>query len=317
MARPFIGIDFGTSNSTIGVADFLGRAARRAGGRADDAAERAVLSLRRARCCAVWPCRAADADVGGEHGPAAARAEKHPRHVADEREDPIGRRAISFAEVLRAFFRFSSRQRGGPFGAATSTGPCSGVRCASSTTTMRRRRREASVLWKPWRATRPARIAFQYEPIAAALDYEQRVAARRSALSSTSAAAPRISHRARLSDARAPKTDRKDDVLANAGVHVGGTDFDRWLSLTRCHAAGSATAPGRRTASASCRRAITTTSRRGNSSTGSIRARTMSELKQIRSRGRTARSRRQAHPDRWRSGAAIRSPSRSRARRSS
>ena len=35
----------------------------------------------------------------------------------------------------------------------------------------------------------------------------------------------------RVSPERAGNPDRRDDVLANAGVHVGGTDFDRWLSL--------------------------------------------------------------------------------------
>ena len=36
----------------------------------------------------------------------------------------------------------------------------------------------------------------------------------------------------RVSPERAGKPDRKDDVLANAGVHIGGTDFDRLLSLS-------------------------------------------------------------------------------------
>jgi len=35
----------------------------------------------------------------------------------------------------------------------------------------------------------------------------------------------------RLSPERARQLDRKDDLLGNAGLHVGGTDFDRALSL--------------------------------------------------------------------------------------
>ena len=35
----------------------------------------------------------------------------------------------------------------------------------------------------------------------------------------------------RLSPDRARKLDRKADILANGGVHIGGTDFDRALSL--------------------------------------------------------------------------------------
>jgi hypothetical chaperone protein len=30
---------------------------------------------------------------------------------------------------------------------------------------------------------------------------------------------------------RARRTDRRDDILANAGIRIGGTDFDRLLSL--------------------------------------------------------------------------------------
>ena len=35
----------------------------------------------------------------------------------------------------------------------------------------------------------------------------------------------------RLSPERARAADRRNDILANGGVHIGGTDFDRQLSL--------------------------------------------------------------------------------------
>jgi hypothetical chaperone protein len=35
----------------------------------------------------------------------------------------------------------------------------------------------------------------------------------------------------RVSPERATATDRKDDILANRGIHIGGTDFDRLASL--------------------------------------------------------------------------------------
>jgi len=35
----------------------------------------------------------------------------------------------------------------------------------------------------------------------------------------------------RLSPERAQRTERRDDLLANGGVHIGGTDFDRALNL--------------------------------------------------------------------------------------
>jgi len=36
----------------------------------------------------------------------------------------------------------------------------------------------------------------------------------------------------RLSPERAKKAERRDDILANGGVHIGGTDFDKYLSLS-------------------------------------------------------------------------------------
>jgi hypothetical chaperone protein len=35
----------------------------------------------------------------------------------------------------------------------------------------------------------------------------------------------------RLSPERAKKAERRDDILASGGVHIGGTDFDKYLSL--------------------------------------------------------------------------------------
>ncbi len=36
----------------------------------------------------------------------------------------------------------------------------------------------------------------------------------------------------RLAPERASNTDRRDDILASAGIHIGGTDFDKYLSLS-------------------------------------------------------------------------------------
>ena len=53
----------------------------------------------------------------------------------------------------------------------------------------------------------------------------------------------------RLSPEAARRPERKDDILANSGVHIGGTDFDRLLSLASVMPAlglGTATADGKR-----------------------------------------------------------------------
>jgi hypothetical chaperone protein len=74
-------------------------------------------------------------------------------------------------------------------------------------------------------------IDFQYEPIAAALDYEARVDAEELALIADLGGGTADISIVRVSPAHHLKVDRKADVLANAGVHIGGTDYDRKLSL--------------------------------------------------------------------------------------
>jgi hypothetical chaperone protein len=74
-------------------------------------------------------------------------------------------------------------------------------------------------------------IAFQFEPIAAALDYEQSVTREELALIVDIGGGTSDFSIVRVSPERAKAVERKDDILANAGVHVGGTDFDRLLSI--------------------------------------------------------------------------------------
>ncbi|MDD5248685.1 MAG: Hsp70 family protein [Rhodocyclaceae bacterium] len=74
-------------------------------------------------------------------------------------------------------------------------------------------------------------VDFQYEPIAAALDYESRVAKDELALIADLGGGTADISIVNVSPARHRKADRKADVLANAGVHVGGTDYDKRLSL--------------------------------------------------------------------------------------
>ena len=76
-------------------------------------------------------------------------------------------------------------------------------------------------------------IAFQYEPIAAALDYERQVTGERIALIVDLGGGTSDFSLVRVSLERAGRADRTDDILATAGVHIGGTDFDRLLAISR------------------------------------------------------------------------------------
>lgn len=76
-------------------------------------------------------------------------------------------------------------------------------------------------------------IAFQYEPIAAALDYEQQVSREELGLIVDLGGGTSDFSIVRVSPERARAADRSNDILATAGVHIGGTDFDRLLSLKK------------------------------------------------------------------------------------
>ena len=75
-------------------------------------------------------------------------------------------------------------------------------------------------------------IAFQLEPIAAALDYEQRVSVETTALVVDIGGGTSDFTVIRLNPARSQISDRTADILATTGVHIGGTDFDRLLDLS-------------------------------------------------------------------------------------
>jgi hypothetical chaperone protein len=74
-------------------------------------------------------------------------------------------------------------------------------------------------------------IHFQYEPIAAAFDYEARLTQEGLVLVADIGGGTSDFSLVRVGPERAKQLSRKDDVLAHYGVHVAGTDFDRRVEL--------------------------------------------------------------------------------------
>lgn len=74
-------------------------------------------------------------------------------------------------------------------------------------------------------------LSFQYEPIAAALDYEQTVEHEQLVLVADIGGGTSDFSLVRVGPERRRRLDRKEDILANHGVHVAGTDFDRHVEL--------------------------------------------------------------------------------------
>ena len=74
-------------------------------------------------------------------------------------------------------------------------------------------------------------ITFQFEPIAAALEYERQISSEEVALIADIGGGTSDFSIVRLGPERHEKANRAADILANDGVRVGGTDFDSALSL--------------------------------------------------------------------------------------
>lgn len=74
-------------------------------------------------------------------------------------------------------------------------------------------------------------LHFQYEPIAAAFDYERGIDREQVVLVADIGGGTSDFSVVRVGPQRAARLERKDDILANHGVHIAGTDFDRRVEL--------------------------------------------------------------------------------------
>lgn len=76
-------------------------------------------------------------------------------------------------------------------------------------------------------------VEFQFEPIAAALAYESTLQSEEVALIIDIGGGTSDFSLIRLSPELSTSTDRAGDILATSGIHIGGTDLDKLLSLSQ------------------------------------------------------------------------------------
>ena len=228
MGQPAFGIDFGTSNSTVGI--------KQADGAALIALEGESLNIPSAIFF--------DADGGWAHFGRAAvgryvegnsgrfiRAMKSvlgSSLIHDKTR--IGAHYVSFGEIIGRFIGHlkatAEAQIGQEVKAAVIGRPVFFVDGDAEAD-----RAAQDALEKAARAQGFSHIEFQYEPVAAALDYEQSCQREELALVIDAGGGTSDFSLVRVSPEGARKSSRESDVLASHGVHIGGTDFDRALSL--------------------------------------------------------------------------------------
>ena len=144
----------------------------------------------------------------------------------------IKRRAVSFAEILGTFIAEMRTRANAQLGQEIDTvvlgRPVRFVDDDDAADAEAQGQLESAARGQGFR-----NIEFQFEPIAAALDYEQQVTREELGLVIDIGGGTSDFSVIRVSPERARSTDRRADILSTAGVHVGGTDFDRLLSLRK------------------------------------------------------------------------------------
>lgn len=149
-----------------------------------------------------------------------------------EEETAVGRGTLSFKAII-ALFLAELRARAASHLGASPQRVVLGRPVHFVDEDEARDRRAEEVLAEAAAAAGFGEVSFELEPIAAALDYERRLAAESLVLIVDIGGGTSDFTVVRLGPKHIDRRDRKADILATTGVHIGGTDYDRQLNLQR------------------------------------------------------------------------------------
>ncbi len=220
------GLDFGTSNSTLGLASTRPELVALEG---DDVTLPSAIFY--ARDAAPLVGRAAiRAYVDGHDGRLMRSLKSVLGNPLINETTQVGRARVGFRSVIAHFITVVKRRAetaaGRPIEAVVHGRPVHFVDGDAEGDS-----KAEGVLAEIAREAGFSDISFQYEPIAAALDYERQVNGEEIALIADIGGGTSDFSIVRLGPERRGRADRAEDILANDGIRVGGTDFDRQLSL--------------------------------------------------------------------------------------
>lgn len=221
------GIDFGTSNSTVGMADATG--ARLLGLEGGSPTLPSAVFWQTEGAPPLFGRAAIAAYLEGDEGRLMRGLKSTLGSGLIHDKTAVGGRAVSFREVLARFIGHlrAAQQAATPGLDQVVIGrPVHFVDDDPAADTA-----AESVLAEIARECGWKEVAFQYEPIAAALHYEQTAPGEELVLIVDIGGGTSDVSVVRVGPGRAVIADRSGDILANDGIRVGGTDFDRLLSL--------------------------------------------------------------------------------------
>jgi hypothetical chaperone protein len=232
----YCAIDFGTSNSAVGVPDRVGRMSLVNVEGGERTMPTAVFYLIEGRAAHEEPLRLYGREAVAmyleRHEGRLMRSMKSilGSSLATQHTDLGAGHAVRYVDVVAGYLRhlkvLAERDAGASLTRAVLGRPVFFVdddpqRDAQAQDTL-----EAAA-----RAVGFSEVSFQYEPIAAALDYETRLQDEQLVLVADIGGGTSDFSVVRVGPLRRLRLDRKEDVLANHGVHIAGTDFDRQLEL--------------------------------------------------------------------------------------
>ncbi|MEM5317750.1 Hsp70 family protein [Paraburkholderia sp. JHI869] len=225
----FCAIDFGTSNSAVAVATSTGM--RLANVEDGHTTLPTAVFFNVDDQSRAYGRRAISAYVDGFDG----RLMRSIKSIlgsplAEARTDTGNGSAVSYLDVVALFLsylkRHAEREADRPLGHAVLGRPVFFVDDNPRADALAQRQLEEAA-----RSVGFDDIHFQYEPIAAAFDYESRLNAEALVLVADIGGGTSDFSLVRVGPERLMRLERKDDVLAHHGVHVAGTDFDRRIEL--------------------------------------------------------------------------------------
>jgi hypothetical chaperone protein len=150
--------------------------------------------------------------------------------LLEQRTDVGGGRALRYGDVITGYLRHLKRLADAEAGAPI-TRVVLGRPVFFVDDDPVRDRQASSALADAARAVGFKSLQFQYEPIAAAFAHEATVADEQLVLVADIGGGTSDFSLVRVGPARRDRLERQDDILANHGVHLAGTDFDRRVAL--------------------------------------------------------------------------------------
>jgi len=226
---PAYGIDFGTSNSSIGVCDHRGP--RLIPVQEDATSVPTALFFNFDDDMTAYGQDALDQYFAREPGRYLRAIKSVLGTRLFEEKTQVKIKRYDFGEIIASFLRFlrtAAAEGGDALPSQVVLGrPAFFVDDDAEADALAQSQLEAAARMAGFET-----ISFQYEPIAAALDYEQRVDREEIAFVADIGGGTSDFSVVRVSPERSRSTDRRQDILGYGGVHIGGTDFDRQLALS-------------------------------------------------------------------------------------